>query len=596
MLRQSQLVGPFGPGSFVDLPTRSVIISGLQDWAKRQQDQIFDDRLIEKLMRAMPGVTNLQLYAPPPFDDEPGAKKLSVGAKIFPTWFITQDPAANPGPYKRRRLVPFARTLKAGLSYQDPDDLKKKAVTPIRFVRACINGHAGDVDWRVYVHRATNGCERTLWIEERGTSGEVADTWIGCDCGKVRQLYEALDLATQPLGWCDGARPWLGPHSKEGNCGQPNRLLVRSASNAYFAEIMSTISLPDKDEELAAQLADVIELIKDVETQEEITVLKKIQKPVAVALAPFSNERVLEFIAKRREGAAANPSVKGAEFEVLVSGLTGRDDPESNYFAQTLDRSDWDPDGHELFAGIERVVLVHRLREVVAQVGFTRFEAHSTDIEGELDMQVKRQSLAAELTWLPAVEHRGEGVFFQVSTQAILNWAYRPETHNRIDELKAGYASWAAERKIDRLFPGAAYVFLHSLSHLLIGAIALECGYPAASLRERVYAVPEGFGILIHTGSTDSEGTLGGLVQAGYRLRDHLLEALHCGELCSNDPVCSDHSASDQYERRFLHGAACHGCLLIAEPSCEQRNDFLDRALVVPTVRTPDAAFFRQRV
>ena len=32
---------------------------------------------------------------------------------------------------------------------------------------------------------------------------------------------------------------------------------------------------------------------------------------------------------------------------------------------------------------IERVVLVHRLREVGAQVGFTRFESAAPDIEGE---------------------------------------------------------------------------------------------------------------------------------------------------------------------------------------------------------------------
>jgi hypothetical protein len=32
--------------------------------------------------------------------------------------------------------------------------------------------------------------------------------------------------------------------------------------------------------------------------------------------------------------------------------------------------------------------------------------------------------------------------------------------------------------------------------------------------------------------------------------------------------------------------------LLIAETSCESRNEFLDRALVVPTVATPAAAFF----
>jgi hypothetical protein len=35
---------------------------------------------------------------------------------------------------------------------------------------------------------------------------------------------------------------------------------------------------------------------------------------------------------------------------------------------------------------------------------------------------------------------------------------------------------------------------------------------------------------------------------------------------------------------RATHGAACHGCLLIAEISCEMRNLFLDRSLLVPTM------------
>jgi hypothetical protein len=48
----------------------------------------------------------------------------------------------------------------------------------------------------------------------------------------------------------------------------------------------------------------------------------------------------------------------------------------------------------------------------------------------------------------------------------------------------------------------------------------------------------------------------------------------------------------NEHDRRFLLGAACHGCLLIAETSCEQHNDFLDRALVVQTICDPGAAFF----
>ena len=46
-------------------------------------------------------------------------------------------------------------------------------------------------------------------------------------------------------------------------------------------------------------------------------------------------------------------------------------------------------------------------------------------------------------------------------------------------------------------------------------------------------------------------------------------------------------------EGRWLHGAACHGCALVAETSCEMRNDYLDRALVIPVLGVPDAAFFQ---
>ena len=68
--------------------------------------------------------------------------------------------------------------------------------------------------------------------------------------------------------------------------------------------------------------------------------------------------------------------------------------------------------------------------------------------------------------------------------------------------------------------------------------------------------------------------------------------AIDLGRLCSNDPVCAQHPPEDQHECRFLHGAACHGCLLIAETSCEQHNDFLDRALVISTVDDNGAEFF----
>lgn len=103
-------------------------------------------------------------------------------------------------------------------------------------------------------------------------------------------------------------------------------------------------------------------------------------------------------------------------------------------------------------------------------------------------------------------------------------------------------------------------------------------------------------GILISTGAPGSEGTLGGLVEQGRRLATHLRRAYDLGVLCSNDPVCGTHSPAEDPGERYLEGAACHGCLFIAECSCERFNRYLDRALVVPTIGHPaELAFLGSR-
>jgi hypothetical protein len=82
-------------------------------------------------------------------------------------------------------------------------------------------------------------------------------------------------------------------------------------------------------------------------------------------------------------------------------------------------------------------------------------------------------------------------------------------------------------------------------------------------------------------------------VEEGRRIASHLRRALEMGSLCANDPVCGSHSPKGDYAERFLEGAACHGCLFVAEPSCERFNRLLDRALVVPTLgRSAQLAFF----
>ena len=138
---------------------------------------------------------------------------------------------------------------------------------------------------------------------------------------------------------------------------------------------------------------------------------------------------------------------------------------------------------------------------------------------------------------------------------------------------------------------------VHTLAHLLLTAIAEECGYPASSLRERVYALHPGqYGVLLYTATPGADGTLGGLAACASRVGPLVRRAVEIAELCSNDPICANHAPDEAHGDRPLHGAACHGCVFVSETSCEQRNDLLDRALVVNTIEAAGAGFFRNSV
>ena len=90
------------------------------------------------------------------------------------------------------------------------------------------------------------------------------------------------------------------------------------------------------------------------------------------------------------------------------------------------------------FDGIEAVTQLHRLREVLALVGFTRFEAVTPDIYGEYETDVERAQIAIEPSWFPAVENRGEGVFVQLRAEAVEAWLNREAVKQRLQALAIG--------------------------------------------------------------------------------------------------------------------------------------------------------------
>jgi len=376
----------------------------------------------------------------------------------------------------------------------------------------------------------------------------------------------------------------------------PGRLLIRTATNAYFPQVLSALSLPNRGTAVEQAIRDLWTYLQIVTDEVSLSVVKRMPG-VAERLSPYSDHEILTAIDAVRSGGADDRPVKLVELDAILHAKEGYEDEipiDPNYHARALPPAIWRRSDRG--DAIERIVQLHRLREVRALVGFTRFEAEAPDIHGEYDTDVTRAALAREPRWFPAIENRGEGIFLQLRANTIAAWRERPAVIARIAQLERGHALWQEKRRrASSPFPGGTYVMLHTLSHQLLQSLAMRAGYGASSISERVYVDDERqhYGILLYTGSTDAEGTLGGLVQQARHIEQHLLNALRAAALCSNDPICAQHAPDDHHEDRWLHGAACHGCTLISETSCEMRNDHLDRALLVPTLGIdPTTAFF----
>lgn len=617
--RLSQIVSTFGPGSMIDLPTRSVIVGGLEQWDMRGPDftTIPEPRLTTRLEQILKDQgrldanVHLSLRRPPTSGDGNHAIAQGVAAPVFPSWFVcerVESPAVGGQTLRRRRLVRWQDLDTRGRRRFIFDDGVKSDVTPIRFVCACEKGHLQDIDWRWVVHGPVQ-CQEPMWVEEKGTSAGPADTTVVCGCKRRLSLQDAFQPGR--LGMCRGERPWLLDRDPAG-CDEKLKLLTRTATNPYFPQVYTVISLPSEEDDLTRLVDELSTELANVQSLQDVAAVKRFNPKVAAYLGTYDDTEIFDRLQRVREGARvdASRSPKLSEFDAFASGRAeiGQNHPTAKLYAQTLPRDSWaDPTAGVDLSAIKNLVAVHRLREVSCLYGFTRFEAAPTAADGDIEdiqLAVRGAPLARGADWLPAVEQFGEGIFIHFDEDAIARWL-STAAQQRHAKLLIGYDHWQ-KRFAGRAphYPGTAYVLLHSLSHALMAEIALDCGYPASSLRERVYALTrtrggselERCGILIYTASPGAQGTLGGLVATAPRFAQILRGALDRLQVCSNDPICADHEPDNRSGDRATHGAACHGCLLISETSCEMRNLFLDRKLLVPTMGDDQAAFFNPRI
>ena len=602
-LRPSQLIYTFGVGALLDLPNTSALILGLDDWDTRTCTEIGEDRLLGAIQRRL-GPQVKKLYLPPLAPDgdkqDPTAPAIGVPVAAFPRWL-------------RCPLCDTLATIESGIFKlaQDrwrPDRTrfvhescaKANAPTalPVRFLLACREGHLTDFQWVEYVHDNRAPCKPArLTLREYGAAGDASDIIVKCvECGVERRMADAFDRDQFAIQ-CVGHHPHLRRVDPNG-CREEARTILLGASNSWFPLVMSALTLPPASEDkLHGLVEENWSALKDLPS---LDVTRYVTAPSRMPfLVEFTADQIWSAIEDRRNeptpDRADDEDLKVAEWERLTQSPLPT--PTKEYLVTRVPP----PSGFSEF--FEETVLVERLREVRALLAFTRIEskgdfADAAYVDDGRETPLSRQSPV----WLPASEVRGEGLFLRLKESVLQAWESRSEVQVLEREFFESHKEWRRLRRQQPLeagFPGIRFVLLHSIAHALMRQIALECGYTSASVRERLYcrsqAQEDGpmAGILIYTAASDSEGTLGGLVQLGQpvTLGRQIQHALESMRICASDPLCAEHAPIA--DGRSVHGACCHACLFAPETSCERGNRFLDRTALVTTFAARSTEFFR---
>jgi hypothetical protein len=604
-LRPSQLLWAYGCGSLVDLPQVSVVVMGLNFWDPTSCLPVGEDRLLGAVRRVL-GPQVARLLGPPirpggdgPYNPFTPEARIGVPVSPFPRWLRCPlcgrmgevgsglfELKAEPYRPDRTRFV-HANCDKARGS--------PPTAVPARFLVACRGGHLDDFPWHYFVHGGPSDCPGPLKFFEQGASLQTENLWVRCErCDASRSLVDAFgDRGQQLLPKCRGRHPHLG--RADAGCEERLRPVLLGASNSWFPVTLTVLAIPTKGDKLAQLLADKSDLFSDVGNEAELGLALKVlgKSGMLGSLGEYKADEIWAALQAMRGGGGGEeepPDLKKPEWDAFTSPNPPQNWPD---FMVTRIAA---PKGLE--AKVDFTVVAERLREVNALIGFTRVEPPEEAKEG--GAPPPRAPLAnGKPEWIPATEVRGEGIFLRFNGQRLAEWLLRPGVKAREAALLQGHKAFRAARKLsppEDNFPGITYVLLHTFAHVLIRELALECGYSAASVRERIYASgygqdPDMAGVLVYTAAPDSDGTLGGLAQLGQpdRLGELIAQALARARICASDPLCAEHVPDHD---RSLHGAACHACSFVAETSCEIGNRYLDRSLLVPTLAGTDLSFF----
>lgn len=620
-IRRAQLVSPFGVGAMTTGPDGiSVMTAGLDAWFRHEGGQtdssgidMAEFRVDEWRLQRYLRVKELRL--PPDFR----TRRAFVGAPTTNTALTV--------PMVRFPQMHFCRNGKCLSLHRLPLNTRGRVkcshcdngwLVQVPYIAICAAGHAQDFPFREWVHQSpTVSCTQTMKMRSTGGASLAAQV-IECECGASRTLasitegsadrsFLSSNLSRGEHYGCPGHTPWHGTEQANG-CGLPIKGSLRSASNVYYAVTRSSIYLPQSEDPAIESILEMftshsglrqlLELLEGSNHQNPISAMRNTARAdleewdddkINQALAIRNSDRDNASLEDESEANEAEADFRRAEFDTLVAPQRHKE-----LESRTLPIEDY---GDWIVQHFDRIVLVERLRETRAMVGFERIVPETPLHIEERKRQLRKQRGGVAASWLPATLVYGEGIFLVLREDRLALWEKRGDVQERAARLQANFGQAVELRGLRDRDLHSRLPMIHTLAHLVMNRLTFECGYSSASLRERLY-VSHGpkpmAGLLIYTAAGDSEGTMGGLVRMGrpQHFSRIVLSALEDAVWCSADPVCMEIGSMGGQGPDSCNLAACHNCALVPETACEQFNRFLDRGLVVGSHENQSLGYF----
>lgn len=519
---------------------------------------------------------------------------------------------------------------------QEGKDKVHELLEQSSMVLICPNGHISDIPWQQYFSAKLkvgkevstpgfdlfnyegdpcpgnkNGEHELQWLENRSHTESFG--MLKCKCCEQSVSLEGI-MNLQPL--CPGDKPWEGIGKRDyAACMQKNkrstmRWALVTSNSVYYAENFSSLFIPDiyrkDDSYLNDEQSRVLDCLENKWYRNYLNSHPNMSKEdylVAISSKDECSDQYTWLIYKADDSCTPSVKLNQDEAKRIINIFLGcgQDDETMDVREQyrfeefevfQKNSKSLESDDKLIFNDIElpeplrhyfyKIQQVSTLGVSNTQINFSRVSMPQPELkdDGTIDypnrMKIFSEAPEDVLT-MPAVQSFGEGLFFSFNEETMSAWMSSHEDlfkehYKAMNEHDDTFESIYREMKLGGI---ARFLVLHTFSHILMKELEFSCGYPTASMSERLYFSDRMCGVLIYT-TDGAEGSMGGLVWQGQPelIENIIRKAMQRAMNCASDPICWENE--DQ-----LNYAACFSCAMVSETSCEKRNVGLDRRILV---------------